>query len=287
MSQTSPSIIDVTTATFEQDVVQRSMDTLIVIDFWATWCQPCRQLAPILEKLAQEYAGRFVLAKINVDENPDLAGAFGVQSIPFVVAIKDARPVNHFMGVLPEAQLREWIGALLPSPADELVKKGQELELAQPAEAEAAYRQAAELAPDSDAIRIHLARVLLAQNREDEVRRILQKLEERGFLEPEAERIKSELELRASAEEAGSLQDARRALEASPNDLSLKLKLAEALAGAGKYADALDQCLQIVQSDRSGVGVDAKETMLRIFDTLGGGSELVSEYRRKLATALY
>ncbi len=286
MAAASPWITETTAATFEADVIERSNDLPIVVDFWAPWCEPCRQLTPILEQLAQEHAGKFVLVKVNIDQEPEIAQAFGVQSIPFVVAVQEAKPVNHFMGLLPEDQIREWLGSVLPSPSEELIKRGQALEADNPQEAEQAYREASHLEPDNDAIKIHLARVLLAQNREDECRRIVDELAQRGFLEPEAERIQSQLDLRAGAEEAGGIQDARRAAEADPENVELQIKLADALAVGGKHAEALEICLALVQANRD-ESEAAKATMLKIFDLLGAGSELVGEYRRKLATALY
>ena len=283
----SPWIKETTTERFEADVIRASTDRPIVVDFWATWCQPCNQLGPLLEKLAVEFNGRFELVKVNVDENQDLAAAFGVQSIPYVVALRDGQVASEFVGVHPEDKLREWLGSLLPSKAEELLKKGQALEETDPKGALAAYREAAALDPKLDAARIALARVLLKLNQDDECRKIIAELESRGYLEPEAEKVKSQLELRAAAAEAGPLDEARKAATAAPDDLSLQLKLADALAVANRHEEALQICLAIVQKDKSALGGEAKSTMLRIFDALGPGSDLVSVYRRKLATALY
>ncbi len=284
---TCPWVFETTTDRFEKDVLQGSAARLVVVDFWAPWCGPCRQLTPILEKLAEEMNGRFQLVKVNIDENPELADAFRVQSIPYVAAIREGRAVTDFMGVHPEEKLREWITSLLPSKSDELVAKGRALEASDPKAALAAYREAAALDPQKDPIRIALARVLLKLNQDDESRKIISELESRGYLEPEAEKIKSQLELRAAAAEAGPLEEARRAASVHPEDLNLQLKLADALAVANRHEEALQILLDIIQKDRAGVGVEAKNTMVRIFDTMGPGSELVSTYRRKLATALY
>ncbi len=280
-------IVEVATATFEADVVERSFDVPVVIDFWATWCQPCRQLAPLLESLANEYAGKFVLAKVNVDTEPQIAGAFGVQSIPHVFAVRDGQPIDQFVGVLTEAQLREWLTSILPSRADELVKQGLAVEKEDPGDAEAKFREALHLVPEADPVKIHLARVLLAQDRDEEAEKVIHELEERGFLEPEAEKIKSELEIRASAQEAGGVDETRRAAAADPADLSKQLQLADALAASRKYREALEICLSLVQRDKAGMGAEAKATMVKIFDVLGPSSELAGEFRRKLATALY
>ena len=129
--------------------------------------------------------------------------------------------------------------------------------------------------------------MLLALNQDDECKKIIADLESRGYLEPEAEKIKSQLELRAAAAEAGPVDEARKAAASAPNDLSLKLKLADALAVANKHEEALQICLELVQNDKGPLGAEAKSTMLRIFDAMGTGSDLVSAYRRKLATALY
>jgi putative thioredoxin len=283
----SPWIVETTTARFENDVIAASTERPVVIDFWATWCGPCRQLTPVLEKLAHESAGRFQLVKINIDENPDLAHAFGVQSIPYVVALRDGRPISDFLGVQPEDRVREWLNALLPSKAEELLQRGRALEASDPKAALALLREAGELEPDLAAARIDAARVLLRLNQDDEASRIIAELEERGYLEPEAERLKSQLELRAAAAEAGPLEEARKAAAAAPDDLELQLKLADAMAAANRYQEALETCLAILQQDKSRVGPEAKNTMVRIFDILGPGSELVSTYRRKLATLLY
>src|SRR3984957_13203298 len=283
----SPWISETTTPHFEADVIRASIDRPVVVDFWAPWCGPCRQLTPVLEKLATELGGRFQLVKVNIDENPEIAEAFGVQSIPYVVALRDGRPVSEFVGVHPEEKLREWLNTLLPSKVEELIKQGRELEVSDPKGALAAFREAATLDPENDVIKIALARVMLKLNLDDESRKIIADLEARGYLEPEAERVKSELELRAAAAEAGPLDEARKSAAAAPSDLNLQLKLSDALAVANRHEEALQILLDIIHRDKAGVGVEAKNTMIRIFDTLGAGSELVGTYRRKLATALY
>lgn len=287
MAENSPWIIETSAQTFEQDVVQGSMERPMVVDFWAPWCEPCRMLAPLLEKLADECAGKFVLVKVNIDEQPEIAQAFRVQSIPHVAALHEGQLIDQFQGVLPEDQLREWISRLVPSRTDELLHEGSQLEGDDPKSAEAKYREAAHLSPEDDRVKVALARVTLAQDRDEEAAKIVAELEKRGFLEPDAERVKSQLELRAAAHDAGGLAEARKAAEDNPSDGTLQLKLADALAVARKHEEALQICLKLIESDKAGIGAEAKETMVKIFDVLGPGSELTSAYRRKLATAWY
>jgi putative thioredoxin len=280
-------IIDIKTETFEADVVVRSQDCPVVVDFWAPWCGPCRELVPLLEKLAVEYDGKFILAKVNVDECPEIAGAFGVQSIPVVVAMQQGQPVNQFMGPMPEAELRKWFETFMPSPVDELLEQGRVLEESDSETAETKFRKATLLDPDRADAAIGLARVLLSRDHEQEVREIIGRLEARGYLEPEAERLKAQLELRDSAEESGGVQAARDAAAAAPDDLTLQVKLADALAVDRKFEESCEVCLAVIQKDKYGVGAEAKETMVRILDMVGPQSEFAGTYRRRLATAFY
>src|SRR5687767_9064544 len=155
--------MDVTSASFERDVLEASAGVPVLVDFWAPWCAPCRALGPILEKLEREYAGRFRLAKVNSDENQDLAAAFGVRSIPDVMAFRDGKPVAHFLGAQPESQVRAFIDRLLPSASElERLKGG-----------EAALRKALELDARNDAARLDLAELLIAGKRIDEAEALL------------------------------------------------------------------------------------------------------------------
>jgi len=283
----SPFVVNVTKATFQQDVVQKSMDLPIVIDFWAPWCGPCRQLAPILESLADEMGGKFILAKVNTDEEPELAQAFRIESLPTVFAFSQGQPIDQFVGLLTAEQAREWVTRLLPSPAQILVQEAMALAETDPKAAELKYREALELAPGEDTLKICLASVILKQGRLDECATILEELEKRGFLEPDAERLKSELDVRRSAAESGGVEVARTAAEADPDNLSLQIQLADAYAASQQHKKALEICLSVVQRDFGDARNLAKTTMVKIFDMLGPGSELTGEYRRKLATALY
>jgi len=286
-SGSSQWVIEVQSATFQQAVVERSQVVPVVVDFWAPWCDPCRQLAPLLDKLVNEFAGRFVLAKVNVEEEGQIAQAFGVQSIPVVVALVDGKPVDHFQGVLPEDQLRQWLEAILPSKTQQLIDEGLQLEADDVAAAEAKFRAAVELEPENAMARICLARAVLSLGCEQEAREIIEKLESRGYLEPEAEQIKSELDVRSRAAEAGGVQEARRAVEQQPDNLDLAVQLADALAAVSQFEEAFDICLSVIERDKQGVGVAAKDSMVRMFDLAGKGSELVAAYRRRLATLLY
>lgn len=274
--------------TFRDDVIEQSMQRPVVVDFWAEWCAPCRQLMPLLEKLANEFNGRFCLIKVNVDELPEIAQAFGVQSIPHIVGVLEGQPISQIQGVQPEAQLRTWLESFIPSPAAEAYEQGQQHEADGSSElAEGFYRAAVGHDAKNAVYKIALARVLLALNREQECREIIDELNTRGYLEPDAQALVTQLELRSQIEDSGGVLEARRTLESNPDDLNLQLKLAEALGADNRFEEACELCLAIVAKDRSGVGTQAKEVMVGVLGVMGPKSKLASELRRRLATAFY
>ena len=283
-----PSIISTTIETFREDVIQQSQVRPVVVDFWAEWCAPCKQLIPMLEKLTEEAKGAFCLVKVNVDECPEIAGAFGVQSIPFVVAMVDGQPVSHFAGIQTEPQLREWMQGFMPSPSAEAFEQGQQHEADGSLElAEASYRKASDLEPEAAEFRIAHVRVLIELNRDQEAREIIDELNKRGFLEPEAQALVAQLDMRSQVEESGGVTEAKKALEANPSDLTLQLRLAEAYGADSRFEEACEMLLEIVKADRAVVGVQAKEVMVGLLTVMGPKSKLASDFRRKLATAFY
>jgi putative thioredoxin len=287
MSENSPWIVQTTRETFDQDVVQRSRDVPVVVDFWAGWCQPCRLLAPLLEQLAAEYQGRFVLVKADTEQMPEVAGTFGVVSIPAVFGFRDGEVVDQFVGLLPEAQIRTWIERLIPSPAESLAAEARTLEETDPEAAEARYRQAIELMPSLTSAREGLARMLLAQNQPEEARELIEELAAAGVLDAEGEHVQAELAIGLEAGQAGNVEHCRAALEADPDNVDLRLQLARSLAGAGRLEEAMDVCLDVIRKDRHGLGEKARELMVHVFHLLGPESELAGDYRRKLTMVLY
>jgi putative thioredoxin len=285
-SSHTPVVIEVTAESFEKEVIERSRSVPVVIDFWAPWCPPCKLLGPVLDKLAHEYAGRFMLAKVDTDRYPELALPFGVRSIPAVFGLRDGKLVDSFVGVQPEHTIRAWIDGLLPTRAESLASEARALEPSDPAVAEAKYSEALALDPDLLAAETGLARLAVEQGRLEDAAARIASMERRRFLEPEAEKIKAELTLRLQAQQAGSVEAARAALAAKPDDPQLKFQLAEALAASGQYADALALCLELVERDRKGIGERARQTMIAIFQLLPPSSELVAEYQRRLSVAL-
>lgn len=287
MSQpTPPRVIDATRESFQTDVLERSHDLPVVVDFWASWCGPCRMLGPLLERLADEYGGQFLLVKADTDQLGDIAAAFGVQGIPAVFALKNGEIVDQFVGVQPERVIREWIDRLLPGPSEKLANEAKTLETTDPARAEAKYREALALDAELARARIGLARVLLAAGKTDAARNEIAYLERRGYLEPEAEQLKAEIVLKTQGKESGGLDAARAEVAARPDDLNARFHLAEALAAAGQYAEALQIALDLVERDRKGLGEQARQTMLAIFNLLPPDDPLAVEYRRKLSFVL-
>ena len=275
-------VITTTQEEFQEKVFQQSVERPVVVDFWAEWCAPCRALGPVLEQLASEYAGQFILIKANTDENSQSASEFQVQGIPAVYAVVDEKIVEMFNGALPETQIRVWLDRVISIG---LLIKAKQLESDSLESAEKSYRTILSKIPDEVEAQIGLARVLLSQNKIDDARQMIDKLENRGFLEPEAEKIKANLDLHEK--QGGDLQTLRDQVAENPADLSVQLALAETLAGSKAYEEALRLSLSLVQKDKTDVGDEARKLMIDIFRVLSDNSPLVSEYRRKLSTALF
>jgi len=286
MSDTDAWVVETSHASFQQDVIDRSREVPVVLDFWSERCQPCRLLGPLLEKLAEECQGKFVLVQANTDQMPDVAAAFGVSAIPAVFALRDGAVVDQFLGLLPEPQIRAWLEAILPSEAENLAGEAQSLETTDPQTAEAKYREAVKLSPNTSA-RVGLARLLLAQDRVEEARQAIEELAAVGALDAEGEAVQAELTVELEGREAGSVDACRAAAEASPDDPDVQLKLAKSLAARGEHQEAMDICLRLIPKDRAGIGEQARQLMVRIFHLLGPQSELAGDYRRKLTMALY
>jgi putative thioredoxin len=243
---------DVAAPDFEREVLEASKTLPVVVDFWAPWCAPCRALKPILEKLAAEYGGRFKLVKVNSDENQELAAAFGVRSIPDVMAFRDGKPAAHFLGALPESQVRAFVDKLLE-------------------------------AADNEA-RLANAQRLIDLGRADEAEAQLDALRFDVDLEPRVEALRAAIAFARSGADEGKL---REELAADPADHGARFALAGALAAAKRYREALDELLEIVARDKDWNDGAARKQILNIFSLAESEPELVADYRRRLARALY
>jgi putative thioredoxin len=282
---TNPWVIDATEADFETEVIERSNHVPVVVDFWAPWCEPCRTLGPLLEGLAQEYAGKFILARVNTDENQGLASAFRVQSIPMVIGIRDGALAGHFVGALPEAAVRDFLAQLLPSEADRAAEEGTaHLAAGKTADAEAAFRRALDLDPRNERAILGQATVLAQRQADDEALALLEGVGP-GPHRPEADRLAATLRIRTSG--AGDQAALQARVEANPKDLEARFALARALAAAGRYDEALGHYLAIVKQDRAFGDDAARKAMLDVFDLLGPGNELTERYRSELARVLF
>jgi putative thioredoxin len=279
---TSEWVIEVGDADFETAVLKRSETTPVVVDFWAPWCGPCRALGPLLERLAAEHQGAFILAKVNVDEAPAVSQAFGIQSIPAVKGFRDGMLVGEFVGAQPEATVRKLLELVLPTAADGLVARAATLA---PEAAEAALREALELEPRHARALLELARIVAARGDTPGALQLLERVSPPSPLVGESERLAAELRMRT---DGGGDQAALRArIAADPNDLAARLDLGRTLAALGKHEDALAELLDVVRRDRHFADDGARKAMVDLFAVLGPDHPLTERYRNELAKALF
>lgn len=278
---------DVTLSTFSAEVLEKSRATPVVVDFWADWCGPCRMLMPVLAGLADEYQGRFFLAKVNADREQELAARYGVRSLPTVKVFRNGAVVDEFLGAQPEPVIRALLDRHIPRPADTLLDAALAAARAgRLDEALAGIEQAAGLDPDYDRVKFARARVLLGLGRLDEGEQVLNSVSIAAQGDPELAALRTQLAFRRIAAGSPPAEELGARIARDPGDLEARYRLSALKVLAEDHAGALEQLLEIVRRDRQFRDDAGRKTMLAVFNLLGGSGELVNTYRRQLSMAI-
>lgn len=296
-THTESLISDATDATFVAEVIEASKTVPVIVDFWAPWCGPCKQLTPVLEKVVKGAAGKVRLVKVNTDESPVVAQQLSIQSIPAVFGFTGGRPIDGFMGALPESQVKAFVDRLIkasggeagPSPVEQALEQAAAaLDGGDAATAGAIYQQILQHVPDEIRAMAGLARCHLKEGRHDEAEAVLAGVPAANANDPEIAAVRSALELAAQTAGAqGDTAELRAKVDANPADHEARYALALAMYGAGDAAGAVEELLEIIRRDRQWNEEAARKQLLKIFEALGPTDPLTVESRRKLSSVLF
>jgi len=280
-------IVEINEGNAQQQLIDESFNRPVVVDFWAEWCEPCKQLMPVLEKLANEYAGAFLLAKVNADEQQMLAGQLGVRSLPTVMVIKEGQPVDGFAGAQPESAVREMLEKHLPSPWNAKIAEATELlDAGDTAQALALLRGAWEDSNKLKDIALAYAGALIEANRLDEAGEVLKEVR---LVDQDAlhEQLLAQIELKREAGKSPEVEALETALAKDEHDHEVRVRLAVQLTSQDHHKDALEHLLVVLRADRDWNNGEAKKLYLDTLATIGKGDPLAADYQRKLFSILY
>lgn len=278
-------IVNITPENFEQVIIETSKEKLVLVDFWAEWCEPCKAITPVLEKIAAKYANEIVLAKVDCDAQQAISMQFGVRNLPTVILVKDSQPLDGFAGLKTEQEIQEWLDQHLPKPEDALLMQASEFYAQQNyAEAFPLVKQAYELCPDRVDVKLLFADLNVELGRVDVAKTLIQSI---GLADQDSnyQAVLSKIELAEQAADTPEIQALQQQLEQDPSNLELKVSLAVQLQQAHRNEEALTLLFEVLRKD-FGFG-EAKKLMLDTINALPEGDPLASTFRRKMYSLMY